>query len=237
MVHYRSVGTVPRRRHTFAQHADHRMHEELMGEEGFSGASSLLYHLHSPSALVAIEPFEPPMREELVEPRDGLRPRHLRTGILAARGDAVTAREALAGNDDVMIAYTRAIESSPLFRDAVGDELVYVQAGAAVLESSYGALAVSAGDYVVLPASTIHRWRVEPSPGSIVGFCEPLLAPRVEIRMATATMPAPTAPTATRMEGPGTSPSPASLNFMGWPVGSAQDTHTLSTLPAIGSLR
>jgi homogentisate 1,2-dioxygenase len=166
MVHYRSVGVVPRRRHTLASHREHRLHEELMGEEGFSGASSLLYHLHSPSALVAIEPFEPPMSEAFVGSDDGLRPRHLRTGMLAAHGDAVTARVALAGNDDVVIAYTRATESSPLFRDALGDELVYVQAGAAVLESSYGALPVSAGDYVVVPASTIHRWRLASAPES-----------------------------------------------------------------------
>jgi homogentisate 1,2-dioxygenase len=35
---------------------------------------------------------------------------------------------------------------------------VYVQSGDAVLESVFGRLAVGAGDYVVIPAGTTHRW-------------------------------------------------------------------------------
>ena len=58
MAYYRQLGTVPPKRHT--QHRDHSpegggrlYHEELMGEEGFSSDSSLLYHVGVPSALVA----------------------------------------------------------------------------------------------------------------------------------------------------------------------------------------
>ncbi|MCW2525245.1 MAG: homogentisate 1,2-dioxygenase, partial [Pseudonocardiales bacterium] len=53
MAHYRSVGSVPPKRHT--QHRDSNgrlLFEELMGEEGFSSDSSLLYHRHIPSAIV-----------------------------------------------------------------------------------------------------------------------------------------------------------------------------------------
>lgn len=46
----------------------------------------------------------------------------------------------------------------PLYRNSVGDELVYVESGDAVLESPYGTLRVGAGDYVVVPTSTTHRW-------------------------------------------------------------------------------
>ncbi len=51
--------------------------------------------------------------------------------------------------------------SSPLRRNAVGDELAYVQAGSGTLESVFGLLAVTAGDYVVVPRSATHRWVVE----------------------------------------------------------------------------
>jgi homogentisate 1,2-dioxygenase len=51
--------------------------------------------------------------------------------------------------------------SSDLYRNAAGDELVYVQRGDATLESVFGALPVRAGDYVVVPASTTHRWVVD----------------------------------------------------------------------------
>ena len=49
MAFYRSVGNVPPKRHT--QHRDPEgslYFEELMGEEGFSSDSSLLYHRQHP---------------------------------------------------------------------------------------------------------------------------------------------------------------------------------------------
>ncbi len=52
------VGDVPRKRHIWHEGGDgRRLAEELMGEEGFNGASSLLYHLHSPSAITGVEPL------------------------------------------------------------------------------------------------------------------------------------------------------------------------------------
>src|SRR4029079_1248600 len=70
-------------------------------------------------------------------------------------------RTALLGNDDVEIAWVAADTTSPLYRDATGDELVYVHGGTAVLESVFGRLEVASGDYVVIPAATTHRWVVE----------------------------------------------------------------------------
>ena len=53
MAHYRCLGSVPSKRHI--QHRDdsgNLYREELMGEEGFSSDSSLLYHRGVPSAIV-----------------------------------------------------------------------------------------------------------------------------------------------------------------------------------------
>jgi homogentisate 1,2-dioxygenase len=47
---------------------------------------------------------------------------------------------------------------SGLYRNAVGDELVYVESGRARLESVFGVLDVAEGDHVVVPTSTTHRW-------------------------------------------------------------------------------
>ena len=53
MAYYRSVGAVPRTRHTaFRDEQGGLRYEELMGEEGFSSDSSLLYHAGVPSAIV-----------------------------------------------------------------------------------------------------------------------------------------------------------------------------------------
>lgn len=161
MTHYRRVGDVPRKRHTLHRHDGDVAFEELMGTEGFSGPSSLLYHRNSPSALVRIESHtSAPVCWHENQP---VRPHHLRTGDLdrgARPLDAVTGRRPLLGNDDVEIAWVTADATGPLYRDATGDELLYVQSGEAVLESVFGTLTVGQGDYVVIPASTTHRWRV-----------------------------------------------------------------------------
>src|SRR3954451_15852922 len=101
MPYYRRVGDVPRKRHVRAEEGGERLHEELMGLEGFSQASSLLYHRHSPSAIVAAEPV-------VVEPApmsydDTLEPRHLRTFDLPMGGDPIGGLVPLFENDDVVI--------------------------------------------------------------------------------------------------------------------------------------
>ncbi len=55
MPYYRCIGDVPHKRHTQHRDADGNLYsEELMGEEGFSSDSSLLYHRGIPSALVDV---------------------------------------------------------------------------------------------------------------------------------------------------------------------------------------
>ena len=159
MPHYRTVGDVPRKRHTVTRDATgERLLEELMGQEGFSSRSSLLYHRHAPSALVAIDELDEPLARDVSADRP-LTPRHLRTGDLPTGGDVVLDRHVLLANDDVRIAWAAAGRgASTPYRNAIGDELVYVQEGAASLETVFGRLAVAAGDYVVIPASTTHRW-------------------------------------------------------------------------------
>ena len=164
MPYYRCVGDVPRKRHTVHMVDGSRAFEELMGTEGFSGLSSLLYHRSSPSAIVRIEPVD--IDVPVFRANHPVRPHHLRTPQLAERaerapgatGDAVFGRRTLLGNDAVTLSVATVTATSPLYRNAIGDELVYVQSGRAVLESVFGRLAVSPGDYVVLPASTTHRW-------------------------------------------------------------------------------
>jgi homogentisate 1,2-dioxygenase len=162
MPRYQRVGDIPRKRHTL-HHVDGAVvFEELMGTDGFSGASALLYHRRSPSAIVSIEPID--TAPVCWRPNQPLRPHHLRTSGLRAPTDgldAVLGRQMLLANDDVQIGFAAARTTSPLYRNAIGDELVYVHDGDAVLESSFGRLAVHAGDYVVIPAATTHRWVVE----------------------------------------------------------------------------
>ena len=158
MPYYRAVGEVPKKRHTQFRRPDGGLYaEELMGSKGFSGESSLLYHRHPPTALVAVEAWERP--EQALVANHPLKPRHFKAHKLdAGPVDVVNGRQLLLGNDDLHVSYVVAEQPSPLYRNAVGDECVYIESGRAVVETMFGSLAVAAGDYVILPTSTTQRW-------------------------------------------------------------------------------
>jgi homogentisate 1,2-dioxygenase len=161
MPYYRAAGSIPPKRHTQHRTPEGGLYfEELMGEEGFSSDSSLLYHVNIPSAVVDVRAWELP--DQSLTPNHPLTPRHFATHALfdanASGVDAVTGRRLLLGNGDVRIAYVAAGESSPLYRNAIGDECVYVEAGGGVVETVFGVLHFRTGDYVVIPRATTHRW-------------------------------------------------------------------------------
>ncbi|GAA1481400.1 homogentisate 1,2-dioxygenase [Gordonia sinesedis] len=162
MAYYRSLGDVPAKRHT--QHRDDQgrlYFEELMGEEGFSSDSSLLYHRSIPSAIVDSQIWELP--DQSTTPNHPLKPRHLRLHDLFDEStwddtDVVTGRRLILGNGDVRISYVVARGDSPLYRNSLGDEMVYIESGDAVVETVFGTLTATEGDYVLIPMSTTHRW-------------------------------------------------------------------------------
>ena len=47
---------------------------------------------------------------------------------------------------------------SPLYRNAIGDECVYVESGSGVVETVFGAVSYRTQDYVLIPRATTHRW-------------------------------------------------------------------------------
>src|SRR3954468_2237496 len=157
MPYYRSVGEVPHKRHTQFRRPDGGLYaEELMGQEGFSSDSSLLYHRHAPTAIVSAVEFTPPAFS--MSANLPLKPRHLRTHKLdAGPADAVLGRRQLLVNNDVRIGYAIADRPSPLYRNAVGDECLYIEEGTAIIESTFGRLEAGTGDYVIIPTSVIHR--------------------------------------------------------------------------------
>jgi homogentisate 1,2-dioxygenase len=158
--YYRAVGEIPSKRHTQFRKPNGELYaEELMGVEGFSSDSALLYHGNLPTAIVDAQTV--PDEDRTTTPNLPLKPRHFRTGDLkwedTETADAVTGRRLLFGNADVSICFVAASAPSPLYRNAFGDELLYVQAGNGVVETIYGTLAASDGDYIVLPTSTTYR--------------------------------------------------------------------------------
>jgi homogentisate 1,2-dioxygenase len=160
MVFYRQVGDVPPKRHTQHRSPDGGLYyEELMGEEGFSSDSSLLYHRHIPSAITASEPW--PLPDLETRANAPLKPRHFTLHDLfkdPVDVDVVNGRRLVLGNEDVRISYAVASAPSPLYRNGIGDECVYVESGSGVVETVFGSLPVRQGDYVLIPRATTHRW-------------------------------------------------------------------------------
>ncbi|ROS39053.1 homogentisate 1,2-dioxygenase [Amycolatopsis thermoflava] len=162
MAYYRQVGAVPPKRHTQHRTPEGGLYyEELMGEEGFSSDSSLLYHRNIPSAIVDSTVWELP--DLTTEANHPLRPRHLKLHELFPgeewkSNDVVTGRRLVLGNSDVRISYVVAGEASPLYRNSIGDECVYIESGEGVVETVFGVLPFRQGDYVILPRATTHRW-------------------------------------------------------------------------------
>lgn len=158
MAHYRALGRLPRQRHTQLRDDDgHLFREELMGEEGFSSDSSLLYHRGVPSAITDSTVWDLP--DQSRTPNHPLKPRHLKLHDLETDTCPVEGRRMILGNNDVRIGYVlTGTDPSPLYRNAIGDECVYVESGTGRVETVFGVVPYRAGDYVLIPRATDHRW-------------------------------------------------------------------------------
>lgn len=158
MAHYRALGRLPRQRHTQLRDGDgHLFREELMGEEGFSSDSSLLYRRGVPSAITDSQVWE--LGDQTRTPNHPLKPRHLKLHDLETGGCPVEGRRLVLGNNDVRLTYVvTGTDPSPLYRNAIGDECVFVESGTGVVETVFGVVPYRAGDYVVVPRATDHRW-------------------------------------------------------------------------------
>ena len=162
MAHYLTRGAVPPKRHTQHRTPEGGLYfEELMGEEGFSSDSSLLYHRGIPSTITDARAWDLP--DQATTPNHPLVPMHLRLHDLfdeatVAETDVVTGRRLVLGNGDVRLSYVVAGRPSPWYRNGVGDECCFVESGRARVETVFGLLEVEAGDFVVIPRATNHRW-------------------------------------------------------------------------------
>lgn len=161
MPYYKSLGRVPRKRHTqFRSPSGALYQEELMGNQGFTGTASLLYHLHPPTA---VRRMDAPIPLAWRPAEDGsLRPRHLKTSRIPQGGDPVGARQPLLYNGEVALLLARPTETAPYFyRNGQADELLFISEGAGTLESIFGSLPFGKGDYLVIPRGITHRLRLD----------------------------------------------------------------------------
>jgi homogentisate 1,2-dioxygenase len=160
MHRYHRLGDIPAKRHTALRRKDGSLHyEELIGNRGFSGPSSLLYHLGLPTSIVSSEFVSALVLE--AEPRRDIRNRHFDTAKIACGPSLTTGRAPLLFNSDVTLSLARPTASDAGFaRNGQADEMIYVAEGQGVLESAFGDVAYGPGDYVVVPRGIVHRFAI-----------------------------------------------------------------------------
>ncbi len=114
--------------------------EEEHGRAAFAGPVSHLYRTIPATAWVDVDgPLRPSAYDLNRLPEDGF------TEVLY--------------NDDLRVGVLRGSTPTQVaIRNADGDVVVFVHHGSGVLQTDYGPLPYAAGDYLVIPKGTAHRW-------------------------------------------------------------------------------
>lgn len=158
---YHKLGKIPHKRHTQFRSNEGKLYaEHLMGNKGFVGISSLLYHLQPPTVISSAKLVKKLNWE--VDESTSLMPRHFRTSGIAAGGSPSLDRTPLLFNADVAISLAVPTRNDDFFyRNAQGDELIYVAKGSGVLQSMFGLLPYRRGDYLIIPRDIIYRFDMD----------------------------------------------------------------------------
>ena len=159
---YQSVGKVPQKRHVVSRQKDGELyHEELFGTEGFSGTSSLVYHLHPPTMVKHMgEPYS--VRPEIAI-EDNLRAMSFQGMEVQAESDYIKSRKTLFLNDDMAIGLAAPSKSMAdyFFKNSDADELIFIHKGSGTLRTMYGVVDFEYGDYLVIPRGTVYQLKFE----------------------------------------------------------------------------
>jgi homogentisate 1,2-dioxygenase len=161
MPFYHTLGQIPRKRHIVFRSPSGALYaEQLMGNEGFTGPSSLLYHIRPPTTVKAVRRVRDIKYER--DPDQALRHRHFLTARLPVGGSPTLDRVPLLFNADAAMLFARPDrEDSHWYRNSMGDEVVYVSQGSGTLETQFGDLPYREGDYLVIHRHLLHRYRMD----------------------------------------------------------------------------
>jgi len=162
MIDRMTCGLVPAKPHTVHRDAEgNLLYEEMHTRGGFSGAFTYLYHRYPTTAAVEVTETNRGHAIPVADGKGPLKRRLFDTRKMPAGGTAFESRIPLLFNRDLAVYFACPTQSDYVyFANGDGDELWFVQEGAAKLETVCGWLKVQAGDYVWIPKSMIHRWHV-----------------------------------------------------------------------------
>jgi homogentisate 1,2-dioxygenase len=121
-------------------------YEEEHGRKGFYGKSAHLYHTHPPTGWIR---FEGKLRPHCLD---------LNQLVPTDLTDPCGAPVAVLGNHDVTLYVSRRSQPMPFYyRNADGDELIFVHRGSGTIETDFGPLTFEKGDYINIPRAVTYR--------------------------------------------------------------------------------
>lgn len=155
---YHTLGNIPHKRHTvFKKNQSEIYYEQLFGTEGFSGVSSLLYHINRPTQILSIE--NPVDVSPKIAIQKNITPRLLKGFNVKPEDDFLQSRKILMCNDDLTIAVAAPKKSTEnyFYKNAQCDEMIFIHKGSGTLKTFVGNLDFFYGDYLVIPRGTIYQ--------------------------------------------------------------------------------
>jgi homogentisate 1,2-dioxygenase len=164
MPRYVKLGEIPRKRHIAFHKPEGGLYtEQLIGVHGFSGIMSVAYHINLPPRVAKFE-YKGSVKPEYVD-HEPLHHRHMKSRQLQPCGDPVSGRVVLLGNNDVEWSNVVAADQMDyFFKNADGDEAIFMHDGSGVVETMYGRVPYKPGDYVVIPRGTIYKIKMNTVP-------------------------------------------------------------------------
>lgn len=158
MPFYQKLGKIPHKRHTTFKKEDGGLHyEQLFGTEGFSGMSSLLYHLHRPTQVVSVKAGIDVNPKAAID--HNITSRMLKGFQVPPKDDYLESRTPVLFNSDVHIslAAPRKSLTEYFYKNADADEMLFIHRGTGVLKTLMGNITFGYGDYLVIPRGMIYQ--------------------------------------------------------------------------------
>ena len=182
MPFYHRLGSIPHKRHTQFRKPDGSLyHEQLFGTIGFDGMSSLLYHLHPPTAVLAVGETRSVAPKVAVD--KNMLSRKLTGFDVPETEGFLSSRVPVLVNSDVhiVLAAPKSGTGERFYKNADADELLFVHRGSGKLRSLLGNLSFKSGDYLLVPRGVIYQIEFDSDSGNrlfIVESKHPLYTPK-----------------------------------------------------------
>ncbi|NVK27615.1 MAG: homogentisate 1,2-dioxygenase [Flavobacteriia bacterium] len=159
---YHKLGKIPHKRHTVFKKPDGGLYyEQLFGTEGFSGVSSLLYHVHRPTMIKQIGEAKNVAPEAAVD--KNITSRMLRGWDVTPADDFLESRKIVLFNNDlnITLAAPKKGMSDYFYKNADADEVIFVHKGKGKIRTMLGNLEFGYADYIVVPRGMIYQIEFE----------------------------------------------------------------------------